>query len=329
MDVSTPFVGHERQQSDLQSAIASGRIASAWVFSGPRGAGKASLARRFAARLLGYPAASASHPFNFVSGDPGLARLRAGGHPDMREVRREIDDKGKGGRFITVDQIREFSEFFSLTASEGAFRIGIVDAADDLNPSAANALLKTLEEPPPRSCLILVHHGDAPLLPTLRSRCRRLRFDRLTDAETGAVLRAAATDATDLERLVRIARGQPGLATALALPGLAQAGDDLVSLLDARMAEPEAVLRLGGLAQAGNAEDLEVFQRAINLRMTEWARQKLLASGEQGLGPEASIRLLNGWREAQKVFEASHTLNLAPDAALLAVVRAMREYRLV
>jgi DNA polymerase-3 subunit delta' len=333
MDFRLPFVGHERQQVELAQALTSGRLAASWVFTGPRGVGKMTLAQRFAARLLGLRPLAADKPFDLNLQQTIAGPITSGSHPDYRETARQVDEKGKSARNISVEQIRDFTHFFSLTASEGCYRVGLIDSADDFNPAAANALLKTLEEPPPRSCLILIHHGDAPLLPTLLSRCRRLRFDRLSTSETETVLRQQARDENSdvpaelITRLAKITRGQPGLAVVLSDPKMANAIDDLISSLEARTPDPERLLRLISLAQAGSSEDREAFQRAINLRLTEWARTTLLQTGSTQLPREAANRLLKGWREVQHTLDQSQAMNLAPDSTMLAIIKALRDHR--
>src|SRR5581483_8430144 len=112
---------------------------------------------------------------------PVFRRLAELTHSDFRLLRRSLNDKGRLRSEIVVEDVRAAIDFLRLTPAEGAWRVLIVDAADDLNRNAANALLKILEEPRPKTVLILVSHAPGRLLPTIRSRCRRLTLAPLND----------------------------------------------------------------------------------------------------------------------------------------------------
>src|SRR5271169_1750093 len=172
------LLGHEAAEATLLEAMRSGRMHHAWLITGPDGVGKATLAFRFARRLLaGMPdgdtlALDPAHPV--------FRRVAAGSHADLLTVERAYDDKRKRMRTqIAVDDVRRISSFMSLTPAEGGWRVVVVDGAEELNQASANALLKILEEPPRRAILLLVCGAPGRLLPTIRSRCRRLRLDPL------------------------------------------------------------------------------------------------------------------------------------------------------
>jgi DNA polymerase-3 subunit delta' len=138
-------------------------------------------------------------------------------HSDFRLLRRSLTDKGKLRGEIVVEDVRAAIDFLRLTPAEGAWRVLIVDAADDLNRNAANALLKILEEPRPRTVLILVSHAPGRLLPTIRSRCRRLPLAPLAEAEIAAALQARAPDLATEDRAIVIALAAGSLGHALNL----------------------------------------------------------------------------------------------------------------
>jgi len=197
-------------------AQAKGRLHHAWLLCGVEGSGKATFAYRAARRLLG----AAPDPSRGLLGaapyDPVSRQIAAQSHPDLLVLERLVEG-GKTKKSISVDQARDLPEFFSKSPSQAHYRVAIIDAADDLNLNAANALLKVLEEPPERGVLFLVTHAPGRLLATIRSRCRRLAFpvwpghalEELVRNRTGVSSGEAA-------RIANMAGGSPGLALALA-----------------------------------------------------------------------------------------------------------------
>lgn len=237
--LASRFVGHEAAEAALASALESGRLHHAWLITGPKGVGKATLAYRFARRLLGAPHAG-PRALDADPDHPIARRIAALSHPDLRIIRRGLNEKGRSRAEITVEEARALGGFFALKPAEGGFRVAVIDAADDLNRNAANAILKTLEEPPPRTVLLLVSHAPGGLLPTIRSRCRRLALKRLPDA---AVVEALGGDAD--ASLLRLAEGRPGRAIALRAVGVtafAQAFED--ALRTAERGGPSRLLQL-------------------------------------------------------------------------------------
>ncbi len=212
-----PFLlGHAAAEAVIDDAIRAGRIHHAWLLTGPEGVGKATLAYSFARRLLAGPQASA-----VSANDPASAvfrRVAAGTHADLLTIEREWDDKRKRLRSeIVVDSARGVADFLRLTPAEGGWRIVVVDGAEHLNRNAANALLKVLEEPPPRAVLLLVCASPGRLLPTIRSRCRQLRLGELGPADMDRVLARCLPDTDPADRAALAAlSGAPGRAFALA-----------------------------------------------------------------------------------------------------------------
>ncbi len=200
-----PLVGHEAAERAFLDAFEQGRLHHGWLLEGPSGIGKATLARRFAAFLLG-ARGPVDAPLAIPEDDPKAQSVAAGGHPDLRWLEREANEKGKLNQDITVNQVRDLNAFFALRPALGGYRVGVIDSVDDMNRNGANALLKTLEEPPSSAVLILVHHGQVPILPTIRSRCRRLRLSRLSSEDAGRVA------GSDSPVAVRLSAGRPGLA---------------------------------------------------------------------------------------------------------------------
>ena len=186
---ATSLIGHKAAEQELLSAYREGRLAHAWLIGGREGIGKATLAWRFARFVLANPdpAAAAVREARDLHVEPShsTARLIAQlAHPDFSLIRREWQPATKRlASEISVDAVRLGLQVFQLSAAFGGWRIAIVDSAEDLNRNSANALLKMVEEPPQRSLILIVAHRPGQVLATIRSRCRRLRLDPLTEDE--------------------------------------------------------------------------------------------------------------------------------------------------
>jgi DNA polymerase-3 subunit delta' len=206
---TTALFGHREAEAALLNAYRSGRIPHAWLIGGAQGIGKATLAYRMARFVLAHrnPLASdvqRAETLNVDASDPVARHVAAGAHGGLLTLERTLNDKGVLRTVITVDETRETIPFFGSTAAIEGWRVCIVDTVDELNPNAANALLKVLEEPPQQSLFLLVSHAPARVLPTIQSRCRKLLLRPLA---TGEVIHAAAEAAN-------IAIDDPALAEA-------------------------------------------------------------------------------------------------------------------
>lgn len=250
------LIGHPGAEAVLLEAMRSGRLHHGWLLLGTEGIGKATLAFRFARRLLaGVPpqgeglALAADHPV--------FRRVAAGSHADLLTVERSWDEKRKKLRGeIVVDDVRRIGGFLRRTPAEGGWRIVVVDGAEDLNRNAANALLKLLEEPPARALLLLVCAAAGRLPATVRSRCRRLRLGTLAEADVDGLLARALPECHEHERarLAALAEGSIGRALELAAEG----GLDVAELVARTLAEPLRLSLRDALAAAdalGRDED--------------------------------------------------------------------------
>ena len=212
--------GHRAAEAALARAFAGGSLHHAWLFTGPRGVGKATLAYRFARHVLaGEPSRDGS--LRMAPDRPVFRRVAAAGHADLATVERTADPRRKTDRVrsrIVVDDARALRDFFSLKAGEGGWRVAVIDAADEMNDNAANAVLKIVEEPPPRALLLLVAHVPGLVPATLRSRCRRLALSPLAPEDVARVVAAARPDLPEGDRalLAALSDGAPGTALALA-----------------------------------------------------------------------------------------------------------------
>jgi DNA polymerase-3 subunit delta' len=221
--------GQDAAEAQFLAAASAGRLHHAWLLTGPRGVGKATLAWRIARALI------AGDPVTRLAIAPEAPTFRALAtlaSPQLFLCRRPWDDKTERLRTaITVEEVRALKEFFQLSATDGGRRIAIVDAADELNASAANALLKVLEEPPSSAVLLLVCHRPAGLLPTIRSRCRELRLNPLGPADMAAALAAAGAEVGESAALATLAGGSVGSALRLAAEDGVGRYDAIASLL--------------------------------------------------------------------------------------------------
>ncbi len=233
------MIGHEVQIAAFREAADRDRLHHAWLLAGPQGVGKAMFALAAATRLL---ANAAGPPVNL----PGLQApafhpiinyIEAGSHPDLRILTRLAKDKTEDlARSISIDQVRALQGLFATTPSLSRRRVVIIDAIDDLERPAANALLKNLEEPPVGTIFFLVSHAPGRLLPTIRSRCRLLRFAGLSSADMRRILQAELPDepGEEIEALARIGAGSPGRALRFAgldIATLDGAIEEMIALL--------------------------------------------------------------------------------------------------
>jgi DNA polymerase-3 subunit delta' len=281
------YVGHNTEEQALAEALRGGRMHHAWLLTGAKGMGKATLAYRFARAALGAKTGGA-RPFDTHPEDPIARRVIAQSHPDLFVLRRGLNDRGKPRREITVDEARELGQFFSLAPSEGGMRVAIIDAVDDLNRNAANAILKTLEEPPARSVLLLVCHAPGAILPTIRSRCRRLTLRTLTEPQ---MKQAAGKDTDGV--IFQLAKGRPGRAIALK----AQGGREIAALLATSRGGiggsiPELYEKLGGEPFERLASVIEIAEDWVHGKGVEeggehwaeaWSQLETLRSEAEGL----------------------------------------------
>lgn len=203
------LIGHDEAEAQIIQALQSGRMPHAWLITGPEGIGKATLAFRLARFLLDGKGVGDSLT---VAPESSAAHLiAAGSHPDMLVLERTLDEKkDKLHKNIAVDDVRKVAPFLGLTASQGKWRIILVDGADTLSREGQNALLKTLEEPPEHSVLILTAETGSALLPTIRSRTRQLKLGKLDDAHLrllGQRHGLKHTDETAMIFLLQLAEG--------------------------------------------------------------------------------------------------------------------------
>ncbi|MCE8007475.1 DNA polymerase III subunit delta' [Aestuariivita sp.] len=280
------LLGQAAAEVEFLQAFNSGRMHHGWMLTGPRGVGKATLAYRIARFLLATPPVDddglfgAPPPPGTLEIDPEhpVARhILAGAEPGLKTVTRSLTDTGKLSDMIRATDIRALNSFFGLSATEGGRRVVIVDAADEMNTQAANALLKMLEEPPRDAVLLLIVHQPARLLPTIRSRCRTLRLSALSPVDMAQALQEAgspAVEGTAAQALAELSGGSVGTALRLlVLDGLSLYAD-LITLLATlpRFDRARARSLADSVAGARNAERLALLFDLLDLALTRLAR---------------------------------------------------------
>lgn len=308
--------GHREAEAALLTAYRSGRIPHAWLIGGPQGIGKATLAYRMARFVLahGQPLATAVQTAEdlFIDPDDAVARqVAAGSHGGLLTLERTANDRGVMRTVITVDETRETIAFFGSTAAAEGWRVCVVDTVDELNPNAANALLKILEEPPQRSLFLLVSHAPARVLATIQSRCRKLRLRSLTTDEVIAAAAAAADiPPTDLALREAAEASEGSVSRALTLLG----GDALklqqrTAALLARLPEvdPRELHTLGESLGTSDRVALAAFVDGID----RWIAERLHAdeaNANQNLPRLA--RLSEVWEKIVRAARDTETYNL-------------------
>jgi DNA polymerase-3 subunit delta' len=298
--------GQDEAEKTLLDAYHSGRLAHAWLICGPKGIGKATLAYRFGRFLLarggggeegglfGGELATEDHDnLSVAADDPVFMRIAAGGHSDLKTIERQFDEKkGKHKTEIVVDDVRAIGSFMALSAAEGGWRVVIIDSADEMNRNAANAVLKVLEEPPAKAILLLVSHNPGRLLPTIRSRCRKLVLSSLDEMMVAKLLVEKFPDllASDAEALARLSEGSIGRALDLEIEGGLELYQDLLKLLET-LPRLDVVALHALAAKLGRVGADAAFQTFADL-LLGWLGRMILAGSKGGQGqggPEAAL----------------------------------------
>jgi DNA polymerase III subunit delta' len=341
--LTSDLVGHAAAEQALLDLWNRGRMPHAVMLSGRPGVGKATLGYRLARFVLagtggGGLFTDAPASLHLPPESPTFRRVASGGHVDLVVLERPWDEKrGRRRGVIPMELAQKVVSFLRLTSGEGGWRVVLVDAVDDLNPSSANALLKVLEEPPPQVLLILIANAPGKVLPTIRSRCRQLALSPLSEAETAAVVAAKRATAVPAERAlaVALAEGSPGQALALLEQGAAAVYGELIALLATLPDYPfgKALAFADKVGTAGDDAPFAVFGDVF----TGWLA-RLLRGAVEGApnGPGGEEKRLNArlaaagaldpwfevWDKAATWFAETEGLNLDRKQAVLAVIEA-------
>lgn len=338
----TPHLfGQEAAEAAFLEAFNAGRMHHAWLMTGPEGFGKATLAWRIARFLLAAPADDgglfgAPPPPATLDVDPSAPlhrRITALAEPRLYLLRRGPNDKRTDlMSVISVDEVRRMKSFFTLSAADGGRRVAIIDAADDLNPAAANALLKVLEEPPKDAVFLIVAHQPARLLPTIRSRCRALRLAPLSPPDMARAMAQAEVETDDPAALAALAGGSVGAAIRLAQHDGLDLYRGLLSLLATlpRLDRPRMLALAEAAGKRGAEATFDLTVTLLDLFLARLARQGATATpapeaapGEAALfarlSPDAASA--RGWADLAQTLGArvrqGRAVNLDPSALLL------------
>ncbi|MCA0424672.1 MAG: DNA polymerase III subunit delta' [Proteobacteria bacterium] len=286
------LIGHEAAEREFLDAYRAGRLHHAWLIGGPEGIGKATLAYRIARFLLahpdpGHPDVQRASSLHVSERHPVSHQIAASAHPDLSVIRRAYDPQRKSvPTEISADFARKGLDVFNKTAAGGGYRIAIVDACDDLNSHSANALLKTLEEPPQRGLFLLVAHQPRRVMATIRSRCRTLPVRELASDEVLTITRAlpALVDtARDLhDRAAALSDGSVRQALAMLDPKRLAFNDRLVALLAEMDRAERGAFDLVAEATAGRDGEA-AFEQFCTL-LQRWLHQRLHREGGPGAG---------------------------------------------
>lgn len=325
---TTALFGHGQAEQALLASYQSGRVPHAWLIGGPPGIGKATLAYRFARFVLAHPdpAVRAVQDATSLAVDPAhpvARRIAARAQSDLLVLERVINEQtGKLYTVIRVEDVRRTVSFFGSTAGEGGWRIAIVDSVDDLQREGANALLKVLEEPPERTLLLLVTNAPGRVLPTIRSRCRRLLLRPLDEADVArAVAGAAGRDAggSDVEDAARAAAGSVARALAL-LDEEALALRQRVLELIAQLPDPDplALHALGDALGGSDPQTLDTFMDLVN----GWLSGQLATAVQS---KPKMARVAETWDKVNRAAREVEAYNLERKPFAFAVFGALAE----
>ena len=331
--------GQRLAEEAFLNAAGSERLHHAWLIVGPRGVGKATLAWRIARWLLSDGAGAGS--LDVDPGDPVSRRISALSEPSLFLLRRGWDERAERLRtVVTVDEVRRLGSFFALSRPDGGRRVVIVDAADEMNQNAANALLKVLEEPPRDTVMLLVCHRPRALLPTIRSRCRVLRCGTLgADEVAGALAAAGIETGGDAAALAELAGGSVGEAARLAQVE----GSALFRRVTAILASmplldrPSAIALAEGSAGRANEARFEATLAMLDVALMRLARRGAGVPTPEAVEGEAEIatrlaptpRAAQAWAELQAELSArarhARAVNLDPASLILDMVLKANE----
>ena len=303
------LLGHDEAWREWRAALGQGRMHHGWILAGRRGMGKAAFAAAAARELLAAGGSVWSDPRNH----PDSLGLEPLPDSDDDERKRAEGKPFKAKRNISVDQVRALQKRLHTRPTLGERRAVIVDAADDLEKGAANALLKSLEEPPTGTFFLLVAHRPGRLQATIRSRCRMLRFPQLDDAAVGRVLDAETTSLSAEARAaaLAVAGGSPGAALDFADRGLTGAYGLMVRI----MAGGDADFGLRGalLGEIGQRPD-----REQQLAVIEAARM-IMVNAVPGASRWRAARMIEAHGQLARLLAQAPTANFEPTTLMLQI----------
>lgn len=324
---SRMLLAHETAANILTQNYRNNRLHHAWLLSGPKGIGKATLAFRFAEHLLRNPeSASAPESLEFLD-DPVHSQVAKGAHPNILVLRKPYDQKTKKFKTrITVDEIRKTASFLQSASAAESWRIVIVDPADDMNASAANALLKILEEPPARTLFFVIAHSPRGLLPTIRSRCQSLTLKPLNEIDLIDVLKhqPICSDLTEEElvKLAALAKGSVRRALQLTNSNILEIYSGFLELITAKTQDIGQLHRLAGmLSPAAKSVEYGLFMDLIYDHIAD--RMRDMAKNDQVPLKQVS-RWSDIWDKTREANARAETWNMDKKQVILDLYKELR-----
>lgn len=310
--------GHDAARGAILAQLADRRLPGAILLHGPQGIGKATFAFELAASIL---TATGDEPAHRVE-----EQVSALSHPNLFLLRRRMKDTKGYYTVIRVEDVRELRDSLHHTRGRAGHRVAIIDSIDDCNPSAANALLKTLEEPPADTIFLLISHRPGQLLPTIKSRCHNLALRPISNDDVRQVLldHDPSLGQADLDRAVALAGGRPRRA----FETLALEPDSALGALQAWLANPAqhpagVALKLAE-ALGADAQGTELsFAREM---LDDWMADEARNAAMQ---PQGRIRLASAnelWDKAHALFAEAESVNLDMKQTLAIIFDAIRKH---
>jgi DNA polymerase-3 subunit delta' len=328
---TTALFGHTEAERTLLDAYRGGRIPHAWLMSGAQGIGKATLAFRMARFVLAHPDPQSAKvqtaaTLEIDPSHPVVRQVASGAHGGLLVLERTVNEKGVMPTFVSVNETRKTVPFFGSTAAVDGWRVCIVDTVDEMNPNAANALLKVLEEPPERSLFLLVTSSPAKLLPTIQSRCRKLALRPLA---TSDVIHAAALaggfEETDplLEEASQAAEGSVSRALNLLGGGALKLHQRTAALLDTLPhVDPRELHALGDALGGSDRAILAAFVDSVD----RWVGEQMRSDDAHANANLPRLaRLAEVWEKINRAARETESYNLERKPLVFSVFGLLAE----
>lgn len=318
--------GRDALERSLRENMRDGVLNHGWILSGPQGAGKATLAYRIARAVLDPNGLSDADSLDMPESNRTFRQISANAHPDLFVATRLWDEKkSKFQAEITVETIRKLTSFLNRTASGSGARVAIVDTADNLNRNAANALLKALEEPPRDALLLLLSSAPGRLLPTIRSRCRRIDLPPLDDTEIEQFLLSEGIEAGTSTKVAAFSHGRPGYALTLTEGD----GIDAIGLVDTFLKASQSngdvtKVIVGVTGKAGDGR-WPVFRDTVLSTLSDGARAAAMGVSHSAFPADVgAAALLAGWETLSRLVGRGEAVNLDRGQLIIAMAHDLR-----